>query len=179
MAKACGRLVRASLPIINSVILMIESLSMNESPEKCLSPSLLRHLTSMLYDGLLVIALIFVVYAIALGVLVQLTGGEQEVLNPHVGQALVVFSLIGFYSAFWLKNGQTLGMQAWRIKLVSIDGDKPRFRQAVLRCLGAAVSAACLGMGYWWKLIDRNGRYWHDYLSGTELELLPKSSRDK
>ncbi len=152
---------------------------MNDAPEKRPSPSLLRHLVSMVYDALLVIALIFVVYAIALGVIVQLSDGEQEVLNPHLGQALLVLSLVGFFSAFWLKNGQTLGMQAWRIKLVAINGGEITFRQAVLRCAGATLSAGCLGLGYLWKLVDRNDRYWHDYLSGTTLELLPKSSRDK
>lgn len=152
---------------------------MNQAPTTRPSPSLLRHLISMVYDALLVIALIFVVYGIALGVVVKLSGGEQEVLNPHLGQALVVLSLVGFYSAFWLKDGQTLGMQAWRIKLVTIDGSKLKFSHALLRCAGAALSAGCLGLGYLWKLVDRNGRYWHDYLSGTTLELLPKSSRDK
>ena len=152
---------------------------MDDTTDQLPSPSLLRHLVSMVYDGLLVIALIFVVNGIALGATVQLSGGEQEVLNPHLGQALFVLCLVGFYSAFWLKSGQTLGMQAWRIKLVAIDGGKPTPGQALLRCAGAALSAACLGLGYLWKLVDRNNRYWHDYLSGTELVLLPKSSRDK
>lgn len=158
---------------------MINSATMNTTPEKLPSPSLLRHLISMVYDGLLVIALIFVVYAIALGIVVKASGGEQEVLNPHLGQALIVFSLVAFYSAFWMKDGQTLGMQAWRIKLVASDGGKLRWHQAIIRCAAAALSAGCLGMGYLWKLVDRNQRYWHDYLSGTELILLPKSSRDK
>ncbi|RLQ21592.1 RDD family protein [Seongchinamella sediminis] len=142
-------------------------------------PSLLRHLISMVYDGLLVIALVFVVNGIALALVVQLSGGEREVLNPHLGQVLIALSLVGFYSAFWLKSGQTLGMQAWRIKLVSIDGTKPRWSQALLRCAGAALSAGCLGLGYLWRLVDRNQRYWHDYLSGTELLLLPRASRGK
>lgn len=138
------------------------------------APSLLRHLTAMLYDSLLVIALVFVVYAITLGILVKLSGGEQEVVGPYLGQLLFIVSIIGFYSTFWLTSGQTLGMQAWRIKLVSLDGEKPSLWQAVRRCVGAAISIACLGMGYWWRLFDRNQRYWHDYLSGTELILLPK-----
>lgn len=133
----------------------------------------------MVYDGLLVIALIFVVNGIALAVVVQLSGGEREVLPPLLGQLLFALSLVGFYSAFWLKSGQTLGMQAWRIKLVSIDGSAPRLGQALLRCAAAALSAGCLGLGYLWRLVDRNQRYWHDYLSGTELVLLPKASRGK
>lgn len=152
---------------------------MIDAKEKQASPSLLRHLVSMVYDALLVIALIFVVNGLALGVAVQLSDGEQEVLNPQIGQALFVLCFVAFYSAFWLKDGQTLGMQAWRIKLVSLEGGDPTFSQALLRIAGAALSAGCLGLGYIWKLFDRNKRYWHDYISGTELVLLPKSSRTK
>lgn len=140
-------------------------------------PSLLRHLISMLYDGLLVIALVFVVNAIALGIVVKLSEGGEEVVGPILGQVLFVISIVSFYSVFWLSSGQTLGMQAWRIKLVRIDGGNPTLWQAVKRCGGAALSIACLGLGYLWQLFDRNGRYWHDYISGTELILLPKRSK--
>ena len=157
---------------------MVDLADMNDTSAKPPTPSLVRHLVSMVYDALLVIALVFVVNGLALGVTVQLSDGEQEVLNPYIGQALFVLCLVGFYSAFWLKSGQTLGMQAWRIKLVSVKGGDPTFNQALLRCCGAALSAGCLGLGYLWKLFDRNQRYWHDYISGTELILLPKSSRE-
>jgi uncharacterized RDD family membrane protein YckC len=141
------------------------------------SPSLLRHLAVMLYDSFLVIALIFVVNAIALGVTVKLSDGQQDVVDPLVGQILTVLCILIFFSAFWLKSGQTLGMQAWRIKLVRIGGGQPSLAQAVIRCFAAAPSAACLGLGYLWRLFDRNNRYWHDYLSGTELVLLPKPGK--
>ncbi|QFU76563.1 RDD family protein [Halioglobus maricola] len=142
------------------------------------SPSLLRHLTSMIYDSLLVIALIFVLNALGLGIAVQLSGGELEVLPPLAGQVLTALSVLLFFGAFWIKSGQTLGMQAWRIQLVRIDGGKIGVIQVILRCFGATLSAGFLGLGYLWKLVDRNKRYWHDYLSGTELILLPKKSRD-
>ena len=150
---------------------------MTDSQASLPSPSLLRHLTSMIYDALLVIALVFVVYGVALGAVVQLSDGEQEVIGPQLGQGLIVLSVYGFFCAFWLKDGQTLGMQAWRIRLVCIDGGKLSLWRAVLRCGGAALSFACLGLGYLWKLVDRNGRYWHDYISGTELVLLPKREK--
>jgi uncharacterized RDD family membrane protein YckC len=140
------------------------------------SPSLARRLAAMVYDTFLVIALVAVVNAIALAVVVRVTSGEQEVVNAHLVQLLTAFSIIGFFSLFWLKSGQTLGMQAWRIQLVDFEGNPPSAGKAVLRCCGALVSAACLGLGYLWCLVDRNNRYWHDYLSRTELILLPKSS---
>jgi len=142
------------------------------------TPSLLRHLAAMVYDTLLVIALVFVVNALALGVVVWLSHGTQEVLDPLLGQFLFVLCFFGFYTAFWMKGGQTLGMQAWRIRLVREDGGNPTLAQAVLRCAGAVLSLACFGLGYLWKLVDRDNRYWHDRLSGTHLVLLPKRSRD-
>lgn len=142
-------------------------------------PSLLRRLTAIIYDSLLVIALVAVVNALALGVVVWLSDGEREVLPPLAVQALTILSVYGFFVMFWLKQGQTLGMQAWRIKLLGFDGGPPRPGPAILRCLGASLSAACLGAGYLWCLVDRNGRCWHDYISRTDLLLLPRDSRDE
>lgn len=139
------------------------------------APALLRHFAAIIYDAFLVIAVIFVVNGIALAVTVKLSGGEQDVVNPLLGQCLTVLSILTFFSAFWLKNGQTLGMQAWRLKLESTDGSQPRLYQAIIRCVAATLSAGCFGLGYAWRLIDRNQRYWHDYASSTQLILLPKA----
>jgi len=145
--------------------------------KKSSSPSLLRRLAAMFYDAFLVLALVAAVNAVALGVVVLITGGEQRVLDAYLVQALTVLSIVGFFCVFWLRGGQTLGMQAWRIKLVDFQGGPPSAGRVLLRCLGAFLSAACLGLGYLWCMIDRKHRYWHDYISGTELILLPK--RDK
>jgi uncharacterized RDD family membrane protein YckC len=142
------------------------------------SPSLLRRLAAMLYDSFLVVALVAVVNAIALGIAVKLSAGQKEVLDPQLVQLLTTLSVAGFFCVFWCKNGQTLGMQAWRIKLVDFDGQTPNFAKAVVRCIGASLSLLCLGLGYLWCLVDRNKRYWHDYLSRTELVLLPKRQKN-
>jgi uncharacterized RDD family membrane protein YckC len=150
---------------------------MTDTPHPA-SPSLLRRLAAMLYDSFLVVALVAVVNASALGVVVKLSAGEQQVLNPHLVQLLTVLSITGFFCIFWCKNGQTLGMQAWRIKLVDMKGQPPSFAKTVIRCIGAALSFICLGLGYWWCLVDGKKRYWHDYLSRTELILLPKPGKN-
>lgn len=143
------------------------------------SPSLLRRLTAMLYDALLVIALVAAVNGLALGAVVKVTAGEQQVLNAHLAQFLTIASILLFFTFFWVKNGQTLGMQTWRIKLVDFQGRAPSTGRSILRCLGAFLSVACLGLGYLWCLVDRNHRYWHDYISGTELILLPTKKLPK
>jgi uncharacterized RDD family membrane protein YckC len=144
------------------------------TPDK---PSLLRHFAAIVYDTFLVVALVAVVNALALGILVWSSGGKQELLNPRVVQLLTVATIVGFFSLFWRKNGQTLGMQAWRIKLVDHAGRPPGFGKGILRCFGAAISIGCLGLGYLWRVVDRNKRYWHDYFSQTELVLLPKAQK--
>lgn len=143
------------------------------------SPSLLRRIAAMLYDSFLVVALVAVVNALALGIAVKLSAGQQQVLNPHLVQLLTTLSVAGFFCVFWCKSGQTLGMQAWRIKLVDFNGQTPNFARAVVRCIGASLSLSCLGLGYLWCLVDRNKRYWHDYLSRTELVLLPKQQKSQ
>ncbi|MEM9257404.1 MAG: RDD family protein [Pseudomonadota bacterium] len=142
-------------------------------------PSLLRRLTAMLYDGLLLVAVVLLTNAAALALLVPLSGGQRDVLPPLAVQILTVAAIVLFYVLFWRKGGQTLGMQAWRIRLVDFDGAPPTVRQGLVRCAAATLSFACLGMGYFWCLFDRHDRYWHDYLSGTELILLPSRKAEK
>jgi hypothetical protein len=60
---------------------------------------------------------------------------------------------------------------------VDFAGNKPGAWRSLLRCLGALLSAACLGLGYLWCLVDKHGRYWHDYISRTELVLVPKREK--
>ena len=150
------------------------------------SPALFRRLAALFYDTFLVVPLIMVNVAIATGLQAAVSGAEHSaqpanaVVDPLLVQAIAVLSSCAFYSAFWRIKGQTLGMQAWRIKLRPFPEDSQRntvsLRQAVLRCAGALLSLLPLGMGYWWCLFDRNGRYWHDYLSRSELVLTPRIS---
>ncbi|MDY0071217.1 MAG: RDD family protein [Thauera sp.] len=87
--------------------------------------------------------------------------------------------VVGFYSYFWRKNGQTLGMQAWRLRLDSAAGGRPSWKQCGLRLLVGPLSLALGGMGYWWILLDRERRSWHDRASGTHVVVLPKQGKHK
>ena len=147
-------------------------------------PSLLRRLAAITYDTFLVLPLIMVSVAIGLGLrtaagLAPHDNTQVSILSASLVQMIALTTVVAFFSYFWLKNGQTLSMQAWRIKLVSSSGGAIRFHQAIIRALAALLSAACLGAGYWWCLLDSQGRSWHDHLSGTELVLLPKRDKKK
>jgi uncharacterized RDD family membrane protein YckC len=144
-----------------------------------LSPPLWRRLAALVYDTCLVLPVVMFSTAIGMGIYLAVTGRaeasmELQMLPAAAVRVIALTTVVVFYCVFWLKKGQTLGMQAWRIRLRSSDGNSLTARQALLRCLGATVSLAVGGLGFWWCLFDRRGRYWHDYWSGTELELLPK-----
>ncbi|MEP1470319.1 MAG: RDD family protein [Halieaceae bacterium] len=156
----------------------------SDSGAKLPPPFLLRRLMAMLYDTLLVLPIIMFNVAIALGLqgaLMSASGGSTEelALPPLAVQGIALLTVIGFFSIFWIKSGQTLGMQAWRIKLVRCDGGNVSLYDCVVRCLGALLSALCLGLGYVWCLFDSEKRSWHDRLSKTELHLLPKRKSGK
>lgn len=137
--------------------------------------SLTRRLLAAAYDAVLVVAL----WLFATALLLPFTGGEA--IEP--GNAWYALYLAGwalaFFAGFWLRGGQTLGMRAWRIRLVADGGGRPRWHQAILRFAVACLSWACLGLGYWWALLRRDRRTWHDLASGTRLEQVEPPARKR
>ena len=122
--------------------------------------SLIKQLAAMVYDSLLIFAVLFLGTAIVL----IFNQGEAIVSSPmfNLYLILIVFS---FYAWFWTKSGQTLGMRVWKIRIVSEFGGNPSWSIAYLRLLFAVVSMACLGIGYLWRLFKPYT--WHDHLSQT------------
>ena len=136
---------------------------------------LLRRLGALLYDGLLVVAVLMVVTAL----LLPLSRGEA--ITPQSAGAyewlyrLVLIAVVAlFFGYSWTRSGQTVGMAAWRVKLERVDGSLPTWSDALKRLGAAVLAAAPAGAGYLWILIDRDRMAWHDRLSGTRVVLLPK-----
>src|SRR5690554_6811025 len=87
-----------------------------------------RRFAAMFYDTFLVMAV-----WILLGFLILRAFGIDSVqaengtvvLDPLyrvVQFSAMMISAVGFFTLFWMKSGQTLGMQAWRIKAQNADG---------------------------------------------------------
>lgn len=136
---------------------------------------LLRRLAAMLYDGLLVLALLVLVtvpFYFAGG------GGEADIYNDNpLHQAMWFAVPFIFFVSFWSTKGRTLGMQSWGLQLEDEHGRIPRVGRASVRFFAACVSFACLGLGFAWQLIDRERLTWHDRLSGTRLMHYPRQKR--
>jgi uncharacterized RDD family membrane protein YckC len=160
----------------------MSSAAMESSDESTVSGAgPVRRLMALMYDGFLLLGVLFLatlIPAIITHQLKPMTGDKVYDLPPLFQGAgfsiyLVVITLL-FFSYFWRKNGQTLGMQAWRLKLVNLDGKQPSWVQCFLRGAVAIVSVLAAGAGYFWILIDKENLSWQDRASNTRVLLLPK-----
>lgn len=135
-----------------------------------MNASLGRRIGAIIYDSLLVFALMF------LGTLpfIAVRAGEPVVAGNPVYQLTMLFVAFAFFSGFWSRAGRTLGMQSWGLRLETMDGRKPGFSRASLRFFSAMLSWLPLGLGFWWQLWDKDNLCWHDRLSGTRLSFYPK-----
>ncbi len=132
-------------------------------------PGLLRCLAVMVYDALLLLALLIA----ATLVVVLIRQGSVPSGHP-VFQLYLLAVCVAFYGGFWTHGGQTLGMKTWRVRLVRSDGGTPTWAAAIVRLGAAILSWLPLGLGFIWVLFDSDRLTWHDRLSGTRLVLLPK-----
>jgi len=139
---------------------------------------ILRRLGAFVYDALLAMAISMAWGGIAVyvryGLLENtLAPGEKAQSSPVEFIGLVVVLTI-FFSFFWRKAGQTLGMRAWRLRLQQANGELPSWRQCILRSAIAPFSMVFLGLGYLWCLVDAKGDAAHDKLGGLKVVVLPK-----
>ena len=147
--------------------------SANPSPPEGTDAPLWRHLVAIIYDTLLIVPLLMATTA-ALLVLHRSFGNADTALPPWQVQLSGLMVIAGFYAIFWRKSGQTLGMQAWRLKLVSVSGAPVSSGQILRRLIAVPLSLLPAGLGYLWCLWDGEHKSWHDHLSGTQLIKLPK-----
>ncbi len=156
----------------------------------------LRRLAALVYDALILAALLFV----ATFAWLPFTGGEA--LTPasqgwiaQLYRASMFAFAFGYYGLSWTRGGQTLGMRAWRIRLERATGGTPGWLDALVRfTLGAALAVAA-GAGLWylrgpgwsladgvailllllpvanlaWVRFDREGRSLQDHASWTRV----------
>lgn len=151
-----------------------------------------RRLLALVYDLLIVVALVMVV-----GLVCQLaTGGRlistgAKTVVPIWYQALQALVVGAYFISSWRRGGQTLGMRPWRIRVTRHDGGTPSLRQALIRILVAAapllllVLEPMLGLqtllwtllavwagGFATALFDPRRRALHDMVAATEIRLL-------
>ena len=131
---------------------------------------LLRRVAAILYDTLLVAAVLFM-FTIPF---IAIHDGEPVEAGNFVYQVTMFLVTYVFFVGFWVRKGRTLGMQSWGLQLQTIDGKIPSMRAASIRFFAAIISWVPFGLGFAWQLWDKNKLTWHDRISGTRLVYYPK-----
>ena len=119
----------------------------------------------MLYDGVVVIALLILATMLAM-----LLGLGHRTAMKDPAYTLYLFCVWFLYLGwFWRKGGMTVGMRAWRIRIEDESAERPGWGRLALRFVFSFVSAAPAGLGFLWSLFDPGKRTWHDRVSKTRL----------
>ena len=142
------------------------------------TPGLLRRLATMVYD-LILLGGVLVLAAAVFVIPIQATTGVPLASGPlHLLFQLYLLAVILlYYLYFWTHVRRTLGMLAWRTRLVRDDGADLSVADALRRIGFAALTLAPLGIGLLWVLFDRDGLAWYDRLSGTRPVLPARGDR--
>ena len=159
-----------------------------------MAPTLRRRLASLLYEALVAAALVLVVVALFsfVAALAGASGRQRPLLL-----ALCFASLGGYFTYCW-RNGQTLAMRAWKIRIVDAQGAPLHWGRAAVRYLfawvwvvpplallsvlrpqaasfSAALATDAIAVLAWialWALasfLHADRQFWHDVASRTRI----------
>jgi uncharacterized RDD family membrane protein YckC len=151
-----------------------------------------RRLSALPYAGLqlrVVAFLLDIMVLISCGMLFAAAAGAYLIVDsgfndgnlsdraPYVAVAIFLAYFFAFLPLYhvvlWTRWGQTVGMMAVRIKVLSGDGGPLTVGQSAVRLLGYAASMLPLFLGVLLALVDERRRALHDRLAGTVVVELP------
>ena len=137
--------------------------------------SLWLRLAAAIYDLFPLIGLWMLTAALALLVAQGAVDPAHPPLAWRLALRVGLLVVTGAYFAIsWARGGQTIGMRAWRLRVVDANGNALSWPRCMLRFLVACVSLGAIGLGFLWCLIDRRKRAWHDIAAGSVLVRLEK-----
>ena len=128
-------------------------------------PGLFKRLAVIVYDFLLLIAVLF------LATLVLLPFQEGNHFQPNSWEYSVYLLLASFlfYGWFWTHGGQTLGLIAWKMRVIADNGQALSWKQALIRFVIAIFSWGICGLGFIWALFNKDNLTWHDLASNSHV----------
>ena len=145
---------------------------MNENQTYGAPTGIPRRLGAFIYDLLLILSL----WMMTLWIWILINDGEA--IYGLFVQVVLLIEVIAFYVYCWIRTGQTLGMRAWKIKIVDVDGENPTLKQSIVRLAFIPVSWSVFGLGFFWFYFSETQQTWHDRLSNTFTVKLSREEKD-
>jgi len=128
-----------------------------------------KHIAAFIYDIFPVIGIVLLTSFVVL-----LIRNGHEVERNTLWFNFLLFSEITLYYVYsWKIGGQTLGMRAWKMKIIPNDKNMPtlswaqsfvRFFVGIISCFG--------GIGIFWKLFSKDKLTWMDSASKSQTLLV-------
>lgn len=113
-------------------------------------------LIALMYDSLLLIALVAVINVIVIAIFTPSaasTGNSATLLSPAIRQGLMfplsLGSIFCFYGYCWTRSGQTLGMQTWRLEVRHLNGQRLTWGRSLQRFIAASAVPLLCAMTSW------------------------------
>ncbi|MFI4937706.1 MAG: RDD family protein [Candidatus Berkiellales bacterium] len=129
------------------------------------SAPILKRCAAFIYDSFIVVTFLLLMTAFAL----MLNQGHS-LLPYRIYFLIYLFLTTGlFLSWIWHTRGQTIGMLAWKIKVLDPDQQKLSWSRAFYRYCTAFITLSCGGIGLLWCLIDKDKQSLYDRIAGTRL----------
>ncbi len=139
-----------------------------EADELLLHAGFWRRMAAIFYDSLLILALFFLATAVVL----PLNDGKAFSSDQYAYPVFLFLVCFVFFGWFWTKGGQTPGMKAWKLTLISDDypnESNVSWKQAVRRYIAALFSWLVFGIGFAVIAVNKQKLSWHDRLSNTRM----------
>ena len=126
--------------------------------------SIWRRLASILYDFLLVVAVLIIMSIPFFSFDLQ----ENNLLKVTIQ---IYYYLITqyFFVWFWVHNQGTLGMKTWKIKIICDNNNRLTYKQAIIRFNIAIFSLLFFGLGFLISFFRKDKKCFHDIISKTAL----------
>ncbi|MEM1243573.1 MAG: RDD family protein [Pseudomonadota bacterium] len=133
------------------------------SEAKASTVSLIRRAAALLYDGLI----LFAIMLLFTGVVIIIRHDKAIPPESLWFQGILIAICLIYFCYFWIRYGQTLGMLAWKIKLSQKNGNPIHFKQAIFRFFLACLSLLVFALGFIFCLFNKEKLTLHDKLLGT------------
>ncbi len=131
---------------------------MNDKNHDDAAPGLFKLGACIVYELLTVLAILF-----ASAALFVLVAGDASAGIKRLLLQIFLWLVTGaYFIRCWLKSGQTLAMQAWKLKLANEYGHPLTLELAIYRYLLATLSLAFGGIGFLWALTNKQHQFLHD-----------------
>lgn len=124
-----------------------------------------RRLGAALYDLLVVVALLMLATALAL------IPSAGQAVAPRTGwfQLYLLLWLLAYFGYCWTVGAQTVGMRAWKLELLRVDGSRLSWTLSAMRMLLGLLAGSALGLQFWWCLFDPERQGFADRVCGTRM----------